>query len=213
MPNEQRIRQIVQEELQRSNNSSRFQLNTIPNHIHNGKDSPKIKAEDIIPSASVLGTIEMATEGRVYTLNLNSSFTPKLITAHGIITGTYAGSAVRAITVGTAHLTPSFYFQDNDSDASVITGDIQYPFPTNMPNGTTPTVPAQSSSYLLVSRGTVANTFALTSEDHIVSISGFPSASDIYARATVIGYSKDAIKIYVPYLDSGWTIFLTVIVS
>lgn len=210
---ENKVRQIVQEEMRRSTNGGRFGLNTIPFHTHDGVNSQKIKAENVIPSASVVGTIEMATEGATYSLQLNSNFTPQHITAHGVVTGTYSGSAMRVITWGSALLTPSFYFQPVDGQLAVSTGNIQYPFPTTMPNGSKPSVPAQSSSYLAVSRGSVANTFALTSEDHIVSVGGFPASSDIYARATVVGYSRNEVLIYVPTLDSGWTIFLTVIVS
>lgn len=210
---EQKIRQIVQDELRRGTNGGRFGLNTIPFHTHDGVNSQKIKAENVIPAASVTGTIELATEGATYSLKLNSNFTPQQIVAHGIVTGTYSGSAMRAITWGTAQLTPSFYFQPVDGQLAVVTGNTQYPFPTEMPNGSKPTVPAQSSSYLAVSRGSVANTFALTSENHIVSISGFPTSGEIYARATVVGFTRDEVLVYVPTLDAGWTIFLTFVIT
>lgn len=210
---EQQIRQIVQQELQRSNNASRFTVNNIPQHTHDGINSPQIKAESVIPSTSVMGTVEMATEGAVYSLKLNSNFTPQQIIAHGVVTGTYSGSAMRVITWGTAQLTPSFYFQPVDGQLAVSVGNIQYPFPTTMPDGSKPSVPAQSCSYLAVSRGSVANTFALTSENHIVSVGGFPASGDIYARATIVGYNRNEILVYVPTLDAGWTIFLTFIVT
>jgi len=210
---DQKIRKIVQDELRRSQGASRFNINTIPNHTHNGVDSLQIKAENVIPATSVTGTVEMATEGATYSLKLNSNFTPQQIIAHGVVTGTYSGSAMRVITWGSAQLTPSFYFQPVDGQLAVSVGNIQYPFPTLMPNGTKPNVPAQSSSYLAVSRGSVANTFALTSENHILSVGGFPTSTDIYARATVVGYTKNEILVYVPTLDAGWTIFLTFIIT
>ncbi len=213
MQDEQKIRRIVQEELRKGNNGGRFGLNTIPFHTHDGVNSQQIKAENVIPATSVTGTIELATEGAVYSLKLNSNFTPQNIIAHGVVTGTYSSSAMRAITWGTAQLTPSFYFQPVEGQLAVSTGNIQYPFPTTMPDGSTPSIPAQSSSYLAVSRGSVANTFALTSENHIVSVSGFPSSVDIYARATIIGYSRNEVLVYVPTLYSGWTIFLTFIIT
>ena len=210
---DQKIRQIVREEISRNSNGGRFGLNTIPFHTHDGTNSQKIKAENIIPAASVTGTVEIATEGAIYSLKLNANFTPQQIIAHGVVTGTYAGSAMRAITWGAAQLTPSFYFQPVDGQLAVAVGNIQYPFPTTMPDGSQPSVPAQSSSYLAVSRGSVANTFALTSENHIVSVSGFPSSGDIYARATIVGYNRNEVLVYVPTLDAGWTIFLTFIIT
>lgn len=214
---DQKIRRIVQEELQRKLNQDRFGYSTIPYHIHNGKDSPNVPEENVSPNASIVGTIEMSTEGAVYTLNLNSQFTPRSITAYGVVTGTYSAETIRAITVGSAQLTPAFYFQPSSS-RSVTTSNKEYPFPTLQPDGTTPSVPAQSSAYLLTSRISNANTFALTSENHIVSVSGFGSTgqgpnNNIYARATVIGFSKSSVEVYVPYLSSGWTIFLTYIIS
>lgn len=201
MPNDQRIRQIVREELQRSNNSSRFQLNTIPNHIHNGKDSPQIKAENIIPSTSITGFVSFA-QVTTYTINLNASFTPKMITTYGIVTGTYLGNQTRVMTFGTALLTPTFYLQE-DTSTVVNTGTLQFPF-----NGK----PAQSSSFISVTRGGTSDFYAGVSEDHIVSIN-FPTTSTIQARATVVDFSKSAITIDVPNLTSGWEITLNFVIS
>jgi hypothetical protein len=39
---ENKIRQIVQQELQRNNNASRFTINSIPQHTHDGINSPSI---------------------------------------------------------------------------------------------------------------------------------------------------------------------------
>ena len=202
--NEQQIRQIVQQELQRSNNASRFSINSIPQHTHDGINSPKIKAENVIPSVSVIGSISLATEGQTYNLLLNSSFTPQVIICHSIVSNT-SGEIYRGAYFGMAQLTPTFYFQP-DTTASVLTGNIQYPFPTEQLDGSKPTVPAQSSSGLLVSRSTDANTFANQSEDHILSAYVGTGTSNIRARATVVGFSRDSIQIYVPYLTSGWSI-------
>jgi len=110
------------------------------------------------------------------------------------------------LSIGSAQLTPTFYFQPQ-TDTSVITGDIQYPFQDK---------PAQSSSYLSITRGSTANnTFAGVSEDHILSV-GFPNPSseaDIKARVTVVDFSRTAITLDVPYLASGWEIILNFVVS
>jgi len=201
---ENKIRQIVQQELQRSNNASRFSVNSIPQHTHDGINSPKIKAENVIPSTSVIGSISLATEGQTYNLLLNSSFTPQVVICHSIVSNT-SGEIYRGAYFGMAQLTPTFYFQP-DTTASVLTGNIQYPFPTEQLDGSKPSVPAQSSSGLLVSRSTDANTFANQSEDHILSAYVGTGTSNIRARATIVGFSRDSIQIYVPYLTSGWSI-------
>lgn len=208
MPNEQKIRQIVQEELRKSNGASRFGINSIPNHTHNGVDSLQIKQENIIPSVSVSGSIEMS-QATTYRIKLNSSFTPSNILAYGLVTGTDA-TTVRAMTIGSAQLTPSFYLQTGTS-TTVVTGNIQYPFPTEQPDGSTPSVPMQSSTYLSVEPTGAAGAFhALVSEDHLVSV--FYSGT-IWARATVVGFSRDEIVIDVPYLESGWSIILNFVIT
>lgn len=199
MPNEQKIRQIVRDEILRNQNSSRFGVNSIPNHAHTGTDSSsRIKAEDIIPSTSVTGSITFSSV-QEYTIQLNASFTPRNIQAYGVVTGT-DGGAVRCLSVGSAQLTPTFYLQPGSSNF-VVTGDIQYPF-----NGK----PAQSSAYISMERGSNNDFYALVSEDHIVSI--FFNGT-IWARATVTGFSKTAITIDVPNLESGWSIIMNYVIS
>jgi len=199
--NDQLIRKIVREELARSNASSRFQLNTIPQHVHNGVDSPQIKEENIIPGASITGFVSMA-QATTYTINLNASFTPRQITAYGIVTGSYSGNQTRVISFGTALLTPTFYLQE-DTSTVVKTGTLQFPF-----NGK----PAQSSSFLSVTRGGTSDFYAGVSEDHILSVN-FPTTGTIQARATIVDFSKTAITIDVPNLTSGWEITLNYVIT
>lgn len=194
---DKRIRQIVQEELQRSNNAKRFSVNNIPFHTHDGINSPQIKEESVIPSTSVTGSITFA-QATTYRIGLNASFTPRTIQTYGIVTGT-DGGAVRVITVGSAQLTPTFYLQPNDS-TSVVTGNLQFPF-----NGK----PAQSSCYLSVERGGTSDFYAQVSEDHIVSV----AYSGIKARATVMGYSRNEVFIDVPFLETGWEIILNFVIT
>jgi len=200
--NDQQIRKIVREELARSNASSRFQLNTIPQHTHNGTDSPQIKAENIIPSTSVVGTVTIDS-ATTHTLNLDAQFTPKSIQVNGIFTGTYSGNAVRGQFIGNAQLTPTFYFTDNSAsgDVNVYEQDIQFPF-----NGK----PAQQSSFLWITRGGTSDYFAGVSSDHLVSLfyGTDPSTSDDVARVTVTDFSKTSITLDVPILSSGWTLYL-----
>lgn len=202
---EKTVRRLIQEELRKHDGRSRFGLQQTQLHAHTGNDgTPQIKAENVIPSVSVTGSVTFAQKTR-YTLNLNASFTPRQIQVYGIIAGAYGGNQTRILTIGTAQLTPTFYFQPQ-TDTSVVTGDIQYPFQDK---------PAQSSSYLNVTRGGTSNFFAGVSEDHILSV-GFPdptSEADIKARVTVVDFSRTAIILDVPYLEAGWEITLNFVVS
>lgn len=204
---EQKIRRIIREEIARDHNSSRYRVNAIPNHQHDGVDSLKIKADNIVPSVSVSGRIEFAQTAR-YTINLNSSFTPSSILAYGNVFDSATSPTVRCLSIGSANLTPSFYLQP-DTATTVVTGNIQYPFPTELFDGTFAEVPLQSSTYLATGTGS-PNFRASSSEGHIVSIE---YGGTIHARVTVIGYSKNAIILDVPYLTSGWSIIVNYVIT
>lgn len=211
---EQRIRRIVQDEIRKNSGKSRFGLQTIPYHVHDGVDSQQIQQNNILPSSSITGSITFARE-TTYTIRLNASFTPRNILAYGVVTGTYdpgtGALQTRILSVGSAQLTPTFYLidptPDGTADNYVVTSNKQYPF-----NGK----PAQSSSYINVTRGSTANnTFAGVSEDHLLSVV-FPdptSEDDIRARVTVTDFSKTAITLEVPYLDDGWEITLNYVIT
>lgn len=210
---ERQIKKMIADELDRRAKSGRFGYQQTPLHTHNGKDAPQILEENVVPNPAIVGSVEMA-QATEYRIGLNSSFTPRNIQAYGVITGTYSGNAVRVITTGSAQLTKGFYLQPG-GDTFVVTGDVQYPFPTQQPDGTSPSVPVQSSAYFNSSRGDLAHTYAGISEDHIVDVV-YPNPaleSDIKARVTVIGYSKNEVIVSVPYLSSGWTIFLNYVIT
>lgn len=200
---EAKIRQIVQQEIAKQNNKSRFGIQSIPNHKHDGVDSLQIKQDNIIPSVSVSGRITFAQETD-YTVNLNSSFTPSFVNLYGIAYDTGA-SGVRCMIQGTANLGPSFYLQPN-TGTSVITGDVQYPFVD--PNlGVT--VPLQSSSYIWVDNG--STTFhGQPGEGHIVDVQW---SGTIYARATITDFSKSAVVFNVSTLASGWEIYANLVIT
>ena len=193
MPNEQKLRQMMREEIAKANAASRFQYGSIPHHTHNGTDSLQIKAGDIIPSVSVSGNISFSSSD-TYTIYLNSSFTPSHIQVYGNVTG---AASERYMTMGSANLTPSFFLQP-DTTRTVVTGTIQYPFTD--PNLST-TVPLQSSVYFGAESAAGA-LHTLSSEGHVVNV--FYNSA-IKARATVTEFSKSFIKIQTT-ITSGWEI-------
>lgn len=204
--NEQQIRQIIQDEMRKQNGRTRFGLQQTQFHAHTGNDgTPQLREENIIPSLSASGSITMASEA-IYTLQFNSSFTPRSVLA----TGNVIGSGTERYTfIGTAQLIPSFYFQESDS-RTVITGGPQYPFtdPNNPQYGSN--IPMQSCSYY----GSESNTGArhtLVGNFHIIDIQ-YPVGTS-HARATIIDFSKTSITIAVETLDAGWEINANFVVT
>jgi len=207
---ESSIRRIVQEELKRSQGASRFQINSIPNHSHNGVDSLQIKQENIVPSLNTAGSITMGTQGATYTINLTSNFTPSNILAYGVVTDQVT-DGIRCHTIGSAQLTNGFYLQP-ESSRSVKMGGPEYPFPTAQPDGTDKTVPIQGSSFMYCDDPN--DEFkAGVSEDHLVDVYVGSAISDIRARVTVVDFSKTSVKLYVPYLETNWRIIVNYVIT
>lgn len=201
---EKKLRKIIQDEITKSQKKVRFGVQNSPLHYHDGVDSPRIKAENIVPAASISGSITMSQVAR-YTLNLNSSFTPRNI----LCTGNVTGGSQRYMFIGTAQLGPSFFFQPG-TDTTVVTGGPQYPFidPNQPSYGAN--IPMQSSVYYgQESAGGALHT--LVGNFHIIDIQ-FPVGTS-HARATVVDFSKDAITIEVETLDSGWDINANFVVT
>lgn len=208
---EAQIRKIVQQEIAKSNNASRFNLSAVTDHVHNGIDSPRIKEDDLIQSVNTAGSITFGTQGATYTINLTTNFTPTFVLAYGVVTDSAGSPNIRCHTIGSAQLTPGFYLQP-ESSRSVAMGGPQYPFPTSQPDGSTATVPIQGSSFIYTNDS--ANTFfAGVSEDHLVDVFTGSSVSDIQARVTLVDFSRSFVKLYVPYLTSGWRINVNYVIT
>lgn len=168
----------------------------------------------MIPAASIVGTVSFESVA-TYRINLNASFTPKSISATGILTGTsqITGQTARVTTSGFALLTPSFYLEENDpletlgtAKTVIDTLDLQFPFNRK---------PAQGSSYLWTAKsGSNNEAFAGISRDHIVSVYTDPDDdTTIRARATVTDFGKTYILIDVPILVSGWKLILNLVIT
>lgn len=208
---EAQIRKIVQEELRRSQGGSRFGLNTIPFHTHDGVNSQRIRAENVVPSVNTAGAITFGTEGATYTINLTTSFTPSSVLAYGVVTNSASAPTIRCHTIGSAQLTRGFYLQ-SESNRSVKMGGPEYPFPTTQPDGSKATVPIQGSSFIYINESSGAVRSGV-SEDHLVSVFIGEDIADIRARVTLVDFSSTFIKLYVPYLTSGWRVQVNYVVS
>lgn len=199
--NEQQIKRLVSQEIDKRLSASRFNVGPVQRHTHNGVDSPIINFSDVGKSGCVMGLVTFAS-AKTYILKLNNTFTPSRIDVHGNVVDSASSPTIRALVHGIAILDPSFAFQP-ESTSSVVTGSVQYPLPTSeFPTGN---VPAQSSSYLSVQNG---GTFHVLSGDvgHIANVE-YPVGT-IHARGTVVSFSKSAIYFTVSNLDSGWVMNL-----
>lgn len=192
---DKKIRQIVQEELRRNNSQDRFGYSTIPYHVHNGKDAPRILEDNLQQNPVILGSIEFASQDD-YILNLNSTFTPTEITAYSNIIGP---SGERFVSTGSAYLTSAFYFQPQD-DRSVQTGKIQYPF-----NG----YPAQTSVYFGTDSGGARRT--VVSQFAIVSVE-YPLGT-VRAQMKIKDFGRSSVTVEVTVLESGWSINSSLVVK
>lgn len=193
--NDQQIRKIVREEIQRANNSSRFRVQSIPEHTHNGIDSPKIAESNLIRTPILLGSIEFSSD-TTYSLKYNAEYTPSMVTMYSNVIGP---SGERFVCIGSAYLTPSFYFQPSTS-SSVEIGNIQYPFEG---------YPAQSSVYFGTdsggSRRTVVSQFAIISVE-------YPLGTVLF-QMKVKGFSKTDITIENTVFTTGWSANSAVIIQ
>jgi len=202
-----KIRQIVREEISRSNASSRFRYDSVPHHTHNGTDSLQIKNNDIIPGVSVSGSITFQSAD-TYILYFNAPFTPKQILCTGNAQ-TIGGATNRYFFIGTAQLGPSFYFQPQDN-RTVIAGGPQYPFrdPNHPEYGTN--IPMQSTAYW-GSESAGGTRHTLAGNFHLIDIQ-YPIGTS-HARATVTDFNKNSVTIVVDALDAGWEINANIVIT
>lgn len=189
--NDQQLRQIIRQEIEASNSSSRFGLNTIPRHTHNGIDSPQISANDVIAGNSVEGSIAFA---QVTTYNIGVNFNPRQVIIHGNATGP---NNDKYIIVGCAQFGQSLYLQPNTTTSV-------------KPGGTAQTI-IQSNTYFGGAPGASGFLHTIIDEGHIANIE-FPSGT-IFVRATITGYSNSGITLSVDTLASGWALNLSWTIS
>ena len=200
---EKQVLKLIDKRLKEREAKRRFGRQNVAYHTHDGSESPRIREIDLERGPAVSGNVEFSTAGAFYTFNIDQPFTPRQITVYGtVFNNNGIGPTIRAMTFGVASLGKAFYLQP-DSANSVTVGDIQYPAPTKQPDGSTVSVPIQSSTYLWTDTTSVANFRAGSSEDHVVSIS---FGGTIYARVTVVEFSKNKIVFSVPFLQSGYTV-------
>lgn len=211
---EPEIRQLIQQEMAKAAQAGRFNLQFIPRHTHNGIDSPQVNQNNINPGRTCRGLITFASN-TVYTLN--PGFNPTSLFVYGNATHkTGATIDIRAFIIGDARFAPSTYFQAPNANAvitSVATGGkllTGNPPPQKQADGSYANTIIQSSAYFSVAGNATATTpHALADQFHLIDVE---LGGVILARADVISFSRDAIKISV-VLAAGWQIDANYIVT
>lgn len=185
--NDSQIKQLIQQEIHKNAQASRFNLVDVQQHDHGGIGSRPINQSNIMPGNSTAGSVSFA---QATTYNIGTNFNPSTVLMHGNVTGS---SGQRFFTIGNAKFGPSFYLQPATATSVA-------------PGGTAETI-IQCSSYYGNDGGTI---HTLASEEHVVDI--FYSGT-LFARATITGYSKSGIIVIVDTLASGWEINLSFTIS
>ncbi len=194
---EAQVKKIASDVFDQKLNDTQYGFNSIPFHIHNGTDSPKIPFSSLQASNRANGSITMATDGNVYTVGLN--FQGTRVDFNG--TAVHKTTGVidkRALVNGVAFLGPSYIIGPLSSTAITVSGKQQA-----LVQGSSSLTVYDDSGTLVVK--------AITSQTSIVFVVDNPGATQV-ARAIIINFSSSNFKILVQ-LAAGWEITGTFAVS
>ena len=199
---ENAIKKLIQQELKKSNNNSRFGRQRANNHNHDGVNSPKVADNNLDRNPAVIGQVTFATSGVDYTFRLGLPYTPRQVILNAVFVDSTSSPDDRYQIWGVAYLGNAYYLQPVDN-RTVAVGGLPYPSSPNSdqtdldPNSL---VPAQSSTFFGFFDGASEAT-AGASQFHIADV--FGSAT---LRVTVVDFSKDKIVFRVSSLQSGWSL-------
>lgn len=172
---------MIRQELAKSKQASRFNLNVNPRVSHTGLDSPPINSSNIKSGLKTTGAVTFA-EIKDYKFNVN--FTPSLVQFYGIASDIASG--YRSLIVGQAALGQNLYFQPTNSSTVTVGGKFEI---------------IQSYAQFLYNNGGAAH--ATADDQHIIDCT---DGSTIFARATVSSYGQNFFVITVDNLAPGWSI-------
>ena len=74
---EKQITKLINKELDKRDKKKRFGFQNAIQHTHDGDNSPRIPDPNLDRNPAVLGSVTFATEGELYTFNLNMPYTPR----------------------------------------------------------------------------------------------------------------------------------------
>lgn len=188
MLNEQRVRQIMREEIFRANNASRFNgVTSVVDHIHNGIDAPKINADNLVNGTANNSLIVM-NENETFQLKNVQGISQ--IVFNGFAANNADGSSAtqRALINGTVAFGRCLRFTGSGSVLTPEAGGNETAYTQGC-----------SSMYLLNQVDAVR---VGSSSEHFAYVT---DGSTVVATAKVVGVSLDSISIQVE-LESNWQI-------
>lgn len=192
---ENKIRQIVKDEMQRNYHSGTPQ---VPPHIHDGISNLKVDRSNVINLVGIMGNIDFASND-TYTLYFSTP-NPARIDMNGFaFDNGLVDSSV--LTVGMALLSTSYYFQPRN-DRSASQGGLAFPLSGIL---------AQCSSNLYVlDEGTTNDTFPHANQFFIMNAR---NSSTVFATMQLKNLTATSIDIEVTNLHADWRISANFIIS
>lgn len=187
MTDEQKIRQIVRDEIRRSDSSSRFALKSIPNHTHNGTDSLAISEDNIILTKKLYTQIVQTTSEVVTLRNVQNI---GRVSFHGFAANNAGGGTAteKATISGEAIFGECLDFTGNGTNIQVTTSPPGDKF-------------IQSCNYIYIDTGTLTDA-TVGSAPYLAYVED-PNA--FKAGIAITGITTDTIEITTS-LSSGWKI-------
>ena len=197
----QYIEQQISQKMLSFNNSQQYQAGApnITPHTHDGNNSSKIKESDLIPSVVVNGTVTMkqgtitgTAPSQVFTFATYTIPTvpnARSVRFYGGALNTTASPAIHAYITGECSLVTGYQYQTATSNSIGL--------------GTIPVNFVQGSAAMIVSNGNLA--FLRNSQGHVVYCADSSSPENVYALATVVGYTNSQIIIQTA-MQSNWSI-------
>lgn len=183
---EQQIRQIVQSELNQSKTTGQFTVTKIPNHTHNGIDSPRVNEKNLSLGVKYLKDFLITTSGPFIVKGISNFKSFQFI---GVVFG---GGTQEGIVNGSAMFGTCY-------EEKIATGTTQ-----------TKKTFVQACNSILIDTSSIANTTTTVSAVYFVDV--FNSSNVEVATAQVTNWDSQSITIDVN-LVASWEIAGVLLIS
>ena len=191
------LQQIIKEQLAEQANSAQYNAYQVPNHSHNGIDSPRISQTDIIPNEGYTAVFKFYP-GAPYTNLFPVPSNATSLTIHGFAANNVNTAATkRAIVSGTAYFAPSYFYQ---------AGVTQLP---------TTSVPfSQICNAMYIDSNNLANTRVISDAEHIAIVADESSTlGNPLLSIKVDSYQQGYISITQDVWNDEWEASLAIIIK
>lgn len=200
MQDEQQIRRIVREEVNRITNKSRFEMKSIPRHAHDGIDSLKIIEDNIILTQKLIAQLILDSSE---TFTLRNVYNVGRISFHGIAYQSPLPTTKKASISGEVIFGKCAQFTGSGSSIAISA----LPIVSSEVNGNTSAF-VQSSNYVYLDTGNLINS-GVGSSAFLVEVL---SEGLLVARLTLNSYKGDDLQFTV-MLAENWILNGTIIIE